>query len=199
MVEMKSEYLEMEVLENMDELKREFKEFINYSLENKIKKIVLFIKDEETILKIKKYIEYKTTEIELIGVTFPANEKMFELDENDELREFTPDAAKGNRVRNILKENNIQLVCGALPFEGIVIPGDNYNPYKIIDQTLYMVNPGLPTLVQTLLMATDNGAVLPGERVVVMNSKLAIEATGTNTRLLFHPKEGLKIAEIIQV
>lgn len=199
MIELKNEYKKPEVSEKMVKLKNEYKKSIDYCIENGIDKIVLFIKDEQNILTIKGYIEEKPTDIEIIAVTFPANEIMYEYDENDEIKEFIPEAANGSRVREILKENNIPLISGALPFEGIVIPGDNYNPYRIIEQTLVMVNHALPSLVQTLLMATDNGAVLPGERVLVINSALAIEATGTNTRLLFHPKEGLRIIEIIKL
>lgn len=82
--------------------------------------------------------------------------------------------------------------------EGIVIPGDNFNPYKIIEQTLTIVSPGLPNLVQSLLIATDSGVVVPRERVLVMNAVLAIDALGTNTRFLFHPEEGMEIKKIIQ-
>ncbi|MEH7356801.1 hypothetical protein V7150_25160, partial [Neobacillus drentensis] len=71
----------------------------------------------------KSYLEENEIAIELIAVTFPANEKMFVLDEDDELSEFVPEAADGNKIRDILKENNIPLISSALPFEGIVIPG----------------------------------------------------------------------------
>ncbi|PAQ14734.1 hypothetical protein CD798_09840 [Bacillaceae bacterium SAOS 7] len=182
----------------MSELKLNYKRYINYCLENNIKKIITFIKDEKTILEVKSYLNEQSLDIDLIGVTFPANEKMYRLDKDEELEEFVPDAADGNRVKEILRENGITLVTSALPFEGIVIPGDNFNPYNIVEQTLSIIDTALPNLVQTLLIATDNGVVLPGERVLVMNVALAIDALGTNTRLLFHPREGIKIKKIIQ-
>lgn len=188
----------MEVSEKVIELKKVYIKFINYCVENDIKRIVMFIKDEKNILKINRYLKEQSIDIQLIGVTFPANEKMYELDENDKLKEFIPRAAKGNMIKEVLKEYSIPLISGSLPFEGIVIPGDKHNPYKIIEKTFSIVNRALPNLVQTLLIATDSGAVLPGERILIANAELAIDANGTNARLLFHPKEGLQINEIIK-
>lgn len=130
-------------------------------------------------------------------VTFPANETMYELAEGDEVNKFVPKAADGNKVKDILKKNDIPLISGALPFEGIVIPGDNFNPYKIIEKTLNLVKPGLGNLVQTLLVVTDSGLVQPKEQVLIMNAVLAIDVLGTNTRFLFHPEDGLEINKII--
>lgn len=159
----------------------------------------MFIKDEKSILDVKSYLEENEIAIQLIAVTFPANEKMYELVGEDELKDFIPEAADGNNVRHTLSEKGIPLVSSALPFEGIVIPGDNFNPYKIIEQTLNMVNPGLSNLVQALLVATDSGFVMPKERVLVMNAVLAIDVFSTNTRFLFHPEEGMKINKVLQV
>jgi hypothetical protein len=181
----------------MSEMKPSFIQNVRYCVDNGINKLVMFIKDEKTILGVKSYIVESGIALELIAVTFPANEKMYELNEREEMRTFVPKAADGNEIRDILKENNIPLISSALPFEGIVIPGDNFNPYKIIEQTLNMVNSGLPNLVQTLLMATDNGFVKPKERVLVMNAILAIDVIGTNTRVLFHPEDGMKIKKVI--
>lgn len=47
-------------------------------------------------------------------------------------------------------------------------------------------------------MVTDNGLVSPKERVVVLNPNFAIDVLGTNTRLLSHPTEGMKINNFIQ-
>lgn len=181
----------------MGEIKTAYIQNVKYSVDNGIKKLIMFIKDEKAILDVKSYIEENEFAIELIAVTFPANEKMYELNDDDELIEFVPEAAEGNKIRDILKEKNIPLISSALPFEGIVIPGDNFNPYKIIEQTLNLVNPGLPSLVQTILIATDSGLVLPRERVLVMNAVLAIDVLGSNTRFLFHPEEGMQINKIV--
>lgn len=181
----------------MDELKSDFIQNVNYCVDNEIKKLILFIKNEKSILNLKSYLEENKYEIDLIAVTFPANEKMYELNDDEELNEFIPEAAEGNKIRRILQEKNIPLISGALPFEGIVMPGNNFNPYKIIEQTLNMVNSGLANLVQTLLIATDNGLVVPKERVLVVNAVLAIDALGANTRFLFHPEEGMRINNIV--
>jgi hypothetical protein len=183
----------------MNELKAIHIKSIEYCVNNEVSNLVMFIKDEKAILSVKDFIDQNNIELELIAITFPANEKMYTLDETDELNEFIPEAADGNRIRELLTKKGIPLVSGALPFEGIVVPGDNFNPYKIIEQTLNMVKSGLANLVQALLIVTDNGLILPKERVLVMNAVLAIDVLGTNTRFLFHPEEGLNINEIIQI
>ncbi|QSB12072.1 hypothetical protein JTI58_10895 [Lysinibacillus fusiformis] len=182
----------------MNNLKVELKEKIEYAIENKIGKVLMFIKDEHNILAVKEYLNEKGGGIELIGVTFPANEKMYEYNkEDDKVVPFVPDASNGDKVRDLLEKKNVKLISGTMPFEGIVIPGENYNPYKIVEQTLSLVHPALPNLVQTVLTATDFGVVLPKERVLVINAVLGIETIGTNSRLLFHPEEGLEIHNIL--
>lgn len=181
----------------MIEIKQNFKHYINYCIENNIEKIIMFIKDEKSILNVKSYLEEQSLSLDLIAVTFPANEKMYVLNDEDDVEEYVPEAADGNKIKGVLAESGINLVSSALPFEGIVIPGDNYNPYKIIEQTLSIVNPALPSLVQSLLIVTDSGLIMPHERVLVMNAVLAIDVLGTNTRFLFHPDEGMKINKII--
>ncbi|WDF50930.1 hypothetical protein PQ460_00305 [Paenibacillus sp. KACC 21273] len=184
-------------MKNLEKIKSFFNESISYCIENDIEKLIMFIKDEKAILNIKSFLEEEKFNLKLIAVTFPANEKMYQLDDEENISDFIPEAANGKKIKNILKDKDISLVSGPLPFEGIVIPGENYNPYKIIEQTFNIVNPGLSNLVQTVLIATDCGEVSPGERVVVMNAIIAIDTIGTNTRLLFHPEEGLRIKKVI--
>lgn len=172
-------------------------ENVQYCMDMGIKKLIMFIQDEKSILSLKTYVNKNEIDLELIAVTFPANEKIYTLGENEEIHEVVPSAADGEKVKNILCENGIALISSSLPFEGIVIPGDNYNPYHIIEQTFNLVEPGLANLVQTILMSTDTGMVIPRERVLVMNAKLALDTIGTNTRFLFHPDKGLKINKII--
>lgn len=182
----------------MNNLRVELKGKIEYAIENKIEKVLMFIKDEKNILTVKEYLEEKGSGIELIGVTFPANEKMYEYsEEEDKVVPFVPEASNGDKIRELLGSKDVKLICGTMPFEGIVIPGENYNPYKIVEQTLSIVHPALPNLVQAVLTATDFGAVLPKERVLVINAVLGIETHGTNSRLLFHPEEGLEIHHIL--
>ncbi|WP_341960043.1 hypothetical protein NM897_09690 [Planococcus maritimus] len=182
----------------MQELNENFIDNINYCREQEIKKVIIFIRTEKNVILLKDYLDKEKLDIEVIAVTFPSNEKMYIVNDEDDVEEFIPPASEGTKVKNLLESKDIKLVSGSLPFEGIVIPGVNYNPYKIIEQTFNLVHQGLGNLIQALLMATDKGEVYPDERVVVMNNVLAIDVSGTNTRLLFHPKDGLKINNIIQ-
>lgn len=177
-----------------------FKKNIEYCLENGIKKILMFIKEEENIIKLNNVLRsYENAQdIQLIGVSFPANEKMYIYNKETERTEsIIPKASDGNKIKKKLADRNITLITSTLPFEGIVVPGDNFNPYKIIEKTFNIVNISLSALVQSILVATDNGVVNPGEKVLSMNLTTALYANGTNTRYLFHPKYGFKVNEIL--
>lgn len=175
-----------------------YKKVFSHAIENNVKKMALFIKDEKLVLELQKYLMVEGIDITLVAVTFPSNEKMYLLNEEEEVEETVIDAANGFNVKNLIENEGIKYVSSALPFEGIVIPGtSNDNPYKIIEKTLTIIHKALPNLVQTLLMATDSGNILPKERVLVVNTQLAIDACGSNTRLMFHPNEGIKINELI--
>lgn len=168
-------------------------EDIEYCVENDIKKLVIFVKGEKTLLAIKQYLDSNKLEISLIGVTFPANEVNYRENNDGEVEEFIPESSKGEEVFNLLKENDITLIRSALPFEGIVIPGEDYNPYQIVSNTLDLVKPGLANIVQMTMIATDHGSINPKEDVVATNGILFVSLKGVNSRMLFHPEYGLEI------
>lgn len=173
---------------------------IDYCRTNKIVKLIIFVKTTTVLENIKKYIDVKNIELNLIGVTFPANEPIYFEEENEDgnqvIKEYIPEAADGDKMLEDLKSQDIQLIRSTLPFQGIVIPGENYNPYQIISNTMDLIYNGLSNIVQTTMIATDNGAILPNERVVVANKALFVDLNGVNSRMLFHPDLGLRIKNI---
>lgn len=173
-------------------------ESIKYAHNNGIKKVLLFIQKKDKILELASYIQSNKFNIDIIGVTFPSNEKMY-IEKENEITEYIPPAANGYEIKNILSENGIKLISGTLPFEGIVVPGSSSNPYMVIKQTLGLISPGLQNSVQSVLMATDQGILNPLEKVVSMNNQISIEVEASNTRFLFHPLEGLKIKHFVAV
>lgn len=181
------------ICENSDTL---YFETLNYAHNTGIQKVLFFIQKEEKILELIRYIKEKNLAVELIGVTFPSNEKMYSK-KDDGVAEFIPPAALGNTIKDNLLSKGVKLISGTLPFEGIVIPGTSTNPYTIIKQTLGLISPGLQNAVQSVLMATDQGIVYPTEKVISMNTQISIEVSASNTRLLFHPIDGLKIHHLI--
>lgn len=68
---------------------------------------------------------------------------------------------------------------------------------KAIKETLGLVSGGLHLCVQAVLMATDSGVVMPGEKVIAMSADTSIITFGTNSTFLFHPSRGLNIHKII--
>lgn len=184
---------ETHIHQNPDEL---YTRTLEYCASNGIKKILFFIQKEEKIREIFNIIKSNNYDIEIIGVTFPANEIIY-VEQEDEIEEYVPEAANGERVKNSLSLEGIKLISGTLPFEGIVIPGAGNNPYLVIKQTLDIISPGLQSAVQVVLMATDQGALIPGEKVVSMNNRISLEIISSNTRLMFHPTKKMKINHII--
>lgn len=168
-------------------------EDIKYCNENEIGKFIIFVKGEQTLIKINEYIKEKGYKIEVIGITFPANEITFEENEEGEIVEYIPESSKGDKIKELLNEQGIILIRSALPFEGIVIPGENFNPYKIVSNTLNLVYDGLANIIQSTMIATDNGVLKTGESAVVSNANIFVDIRGVNSRMLFHPKLGLDI------
>lgn len=173
---------------------------IEYCVEHDIQKLLIFIKSPTILENIKEYLDEKNINLSLIGVTFPANETMY-IEEDDEegnttITDYIPEAADGDSVSEALNRKGIKLIRSTLPFEGIVIPGENYNPYQIISSTMNLIYNGLSNIIQTAMVATDNGAVNPKEQVVVANKALFVDLNGVNSRMLFHPELGLEINNI---
>jgi len=82
-----------------------------------------------------------------------------------------------------------------MPFQSIIIPGVADAKLEGIQHALKLG--GFNLCVQAILMATDSGELEPGEAVLSMSADTAIIATGTQTKFLFHPIEGMDIREII--
>lgn len=171
---------------------------IQHADENNIKNVLLFIQNKEKILELKSFINEKGYDVEIIGVTFPSNEKMY-MKKQGKMITYIPHAADGDEIKNALLSRGVKLISGTLPFEGIVVPGASVNPYQVIKQTLGLFSSGLQNVVQSILMATDQGAIKPLEKVIAMNNTISIEASAANTRLLFHPSDGLKINQILGI
>lgn len=167
----------------------------NYAVEQNISSIVLFAKSTENVLNLSKLL--KKTDISLYVTTFPANEPIFIRNEDDEVEEIYPEILKEEN-KLLLEENNITLVSSTMPLDPIVIPGTNNNPYEVITQTLNLFGSGVGLCVQSAMMLTDTGYLEPNQRVLSVNSKLAIDLTTCNSRYLFHPEFGLEIYQLIK-
>lgn len=179
----------------MEKILQMFNKDIEYCLTNNIKKIIIFVQNANTLSSINNYLFEKQYDLKVIGVTFPANEVIYVENSEGEIEERIPETATDSVFENLNAEG-ITLIRSALPFEGIVIPGGNYNPYKIVAQTLDLVHDGLANIIQTAMIATDTGHINVGEEIVVSNLALYVHLEGVNSRMLFHPDFGLKIKKI---
>lgn len=180
----------------MDKKIERFKPDIEYCKKHNIKKMLVFIQSSNTLLSLNNYIKENDYDIEVIGVTFPANEVMYQEDAEGRIKEFIPETAKNEGFEKI-KAEGITLIRSSLPFEGIVIPNAPYNLYRIIEDTFDLLHIGLANLVQMVMVSTDTGNVYPGEEVIASNLELFIRVKGVNTRMLYHPEYGLKIKDLV--
>lgn len=176
----------------VDSFEENLNTVLEYAEVNNIDKILVFTKNGNAAIEAKK----KAGDKEILAVSFPANEMIFVRDETGKVIEKKPESSLPE-VRKNLKSKGIDLLLGSMPFEDIVIPGSTLNISNIIDKSLKLVDEGLSLCVQSVLMATDSGYVLPGEKVISMIDKTSVDIISANKRFLFHPQKGLKINNII--
>ncbi|MDT2818064.1 hypothetical protein P7H55_09450 [Vagococcus lutrae] len=178
---------------NNEQLENLFSTAVTYAVENNVKKIIIFAKAKDNVLKLKQQIG--TNDIELIVTTFPMNQALYLENDEGEIEEVYPDLYN-QEDQKILKDEGIKIVSSTLPFDPIIIPGHNSNPYSIIKRTLNLFGEGIDLVVQSALMATDTGVIKPSERVISMNTKLFVDMTTTNSRYLFHPTKKININKV---
>ncbi|KKF41466.1 hypothetical protein [Streptococcus uberis] len=168
---------------------------IDYAKDNNINDIIIFAKGIENVLRLNEML--KDTEINLYVTTFPHHQLLYIENEEGEIDEIYPEILEDYNQK-LLKENNITLISSTLPLDPIITPGIETNPYHIINQTLNLFGHGTDIVIQSALMASDNGVIKPGSRVLSLISNLAADLETANSRFLFHPKYGIKINHIIK-
>jgi len=182
-----------DIVDNLDEI---MNSSIEYAENESIDKILIFSKDGNSAIKLKKKLQAKNNSIKVIAVLFPANERLFQRNKDGEVNEFIPNSLDKEIMSN-LKSLSIQPVYGTLPLENVIVPGASNNIYSTIKQALSLFSPGLQLAVQGILMATDQGFLKDNERVISVVGDIAIDANSANSRLMFHPKYGLSINHIV--
>lgn len=182
-----------DIVDNLDEI---MDSSIEYAMNESINKILIFSKNGNSAIKLKHMLQEKSNSISVIAVLFPANERLFERDEDGKVNEIIPNSLDKNTMSN-LKSLSIQPVYGTLPLENVIVPGASNNIYSTIKQALSLFSPGLQLAVQGVLMATDQGFLKDNERVVSIVSDIAIDVNSANSRLMFHPEYGLSINHIV--
>lgn len=166
------------------------------AVEEGIKKILVFTGDGEGPKELKKQLEDGGVNLQIIAVSFPNLMPLFEKKEDGAIKEFFPKTSE-EEMKEYLRQNNIELVQAAMPFEDVVIPGARDSKMRAIKGTLDLLSGGLKLCIQAVLMATDAGAIKPDERIISMSADTSIVTHGSNSRLLFHPTNGLHVDKII--
>lgn len=186
--------LETTIVHNLDDI---LEETAKFATTHTVKKVIIFSKNGESALSLQKYLsQEENTTTQVIAVLFPANERTFRRDKEGAVQEFVPNPLDKATLKQ-LEDADIKPVFGTLPFENVIVPGASNNIYTTIKRSLSLISPGLQLAIQAALMATDQGAIDAGEDTISVVGDIAISLKATNSRLLFHPKYGLKIHQII--
>ena len=168
---------------------------IRKAKEEGISKILVFTGDGEGPLELRKQLGNEK-QVNIIAVTFPNLMPFFQKEGNGEIKEFFPKTSY-TELKEVFNSKNIKLVQGVMPFEDVVIPGARDSKVMTIKEALGLFSGGLKLCVQASLMATDSGAIKPGEKVISMSADTSIITNGANSNFLFHPIRGLKINKVI--
>ncbi|MGE5590125.1 MAG: hypothetical protein ACM3ZA_05855 [Bacillota bacterium] len=160
-----------------------------------IKHFVVFTRDGEGAVLLKDLLQ--PSDASVVAVTFPYKHPLFVPDESGEYRDLIPETSVPKTVK-YLTDRGIELVRGTAPFtEGFFIPGVRDPKLEGIRYALQLFSSGLHLCVQAVAMATDAGAIEPGDEVIAMSADTAIVARASSSRYVFHPTEGMEIREII--
>lgn len=170
---------------------------IEYAFREEIDTILIFTKDGEAAIKLRNKIIERNLGIQVIAVSFPANEPIFSYNEEENnVEEYIPETSN-KAIREKLKEQNIPLVLASMPFEDIVIPGSKFHTYNVIKEALSLIFPELHLAIQSVIMATDTGHLDPADRVLSLTKLSCVDIISSNERLLFHPEKGLKVQHVV--
>lgn len=159
-------------------------------LKGDIKKVLIFAAMKLSIFKLKDALQ--DTPCSVYAVSFPYKQEFINLKDEKYIPETSlPD------IRNELQEKGVYLIQGVMPFSDIIIPGVRDSKLQSIIHTLKLISEGAVLCVQAALMACDGGTVEVGEDVIVMSADTAFVVNACQSRLLFHPEQGMKIKEIL--
>jgi len=155
--------------------------------------ILVFTSDGETAFNLRE----KNNDIDIIAVSFPANQEIHVPDSKnkDKFKNIIPKTSN-NEIKKRFEEKNICLVLSNMPFDDLIIPGTRDTKKVAIKNSFSLISRGLSLCVQAVLMATDSGALNPGEEVIAISADTGIVAAASNSSYLFHPNKGLSINEI---
>lgn len=170
---------------------------VNHAIKRKISTILIFSRTKDSVLMVKEALDnVSENEIKVVCVTFPINQVYLTRNEEEEIVPIEIEL-HDSKIRDDLRKQGVEIISGMMPFDDIITRSSEVNMHSLIEESLTIVHRALPLAVEAVLMATDAGLVVPGEKVVSIVNGISIETNGTNSRYLFHPQKGMEIDEII--
>lgn len=162
-----------------------------------IKKIIVFTANGDgPLIAIESGILKDTPEIKLIAVTFPYNQKFYIGDIDGQETELSAGIIDES-IRTKLKEAQVEIVQGVMPFQDIMLPDVKDTKLLTITSTLELFGAGITLCIEAAIMSCDSGVVSQGEEVIAMAGDTAIVVRASKKSLIFSPFDGMEIKEII--
>ncbi|MBP2666490.1 MAG: hypothetical protein H6Q76_1470 [Firmicutes bacterium] len=135
-------------------------------------------------------------EIKILAATFPPGQKIVKREPDGNKKDIETLVSMPERIKK-LESDGISVISGGMPFQEIIVPGTNDFRIQTIVWTLGLISEGLHLGIQAVLMACDSGKLAVGEKVVAMSADTAVVVQSSTSRLMFHPRDGIRIHEIL--
>ena len=134
--------------------------------------------------------------IKIFAATFPPGQKIVKREPGGNKKDIETLVSMPEKI-NKLEADGVTVIAGGMPFQEIIVPGTNDFRIQTIIWTLGLISEGLHLGLQAVLMACDSGKLAVGEKVVAMSADTAVVVQSSTSRLMFHPREGIRIHEVL--
>lgn len=157
-----------------------------------INKVLLFSANTDSIALLKERLS--SHNVRLLVVGFPYKHRFRKAD-TDEVIIPETSLQEGKRI---IADLGVDFIQGVMPFEEVLLPGGMPGSLSsIFSQSMSLISHGLILCISSIIMACESGYLEPGEITISCAADTSIVASACDKRMLFHPKLGLDIQEII--
>ncbi len=181
--------------EGRDYLQQTVDLVVNRLQEGDIRHVAVFTAEGEGAELLRNALAGDTT-IQIFAATFPPGQKIVKREPGGNKKDIETLVSMPERI-NKLEAGGVRVIAGGMPFQEIIVPGTNDFRIQTIIWTLGLISEGLHLGVQAVLMACDCGKLAAGEKVIAMSADTAVVVQSSTSRLMFHPRDGIRIHEFL--
>ena len=181
--------------EGRDYLQKTVDLVINRLKEGDIRYVAVFTAEGEGAELLSTALDDDKT-IKIFAATFPPGQKIVKREPGGNKKDIETLVSMPEKIQK-LEADGVFVIAGGMPLQEIIVPGTNDFRIQTIIWTLGLISEGLHLGLQAVLMACDCGKLAIGEKVIAMSADTAVVVQSSTSRLMFHPKEGLRIHEVL--